>query len=324
MKLRVSKVSALIASAAAASQAENAAAQPFPFPPVAGATTYTFEGGIPFSNFSNSSVPGGALSYLDTADKIGNSIRTTGNPNPGTKFGGYGSFSVTRNIDAVNDWRFSTGFNLLSTGTQNSTASGDYISGVDILTAQSSLAERDRFGLFTFDFDFGRNWSAGIFQVRSFAGLRAVYERDRFDTTADKTGFSNYTETVTGRSSFFGLGPRAGIEFSTGNPIGIVGSFSGALMGGTRQSSVYDAVVNFGGGLPAFASDPVKSNENSWIGNLSGSLGVAWQFSPTGQLVVGYKVDQWYNVRESFNFAFIDKKQDILIQTPFIRAAFRF
>jgi hypothetical protein len=315
---RVAKVSALIASAAAASQAENAAAQPFPFPPVAGTTTYTFEGGIPFANFSNTSVPGGALSLLAVNDKIGDSIRTSGNPNPGTKFGGYGSFSVTRNIDAVNDWRFSAGFNFLNTGTQNSTASGDYFFDGGIFTARSALAERDRFGLLTFDFDFGRNWSAGIFQLRSFAGLRAVYQKDRFDTTSDKTGgFDNFTEMVTGKSWFFGVGPRAGIEFSTGNPVGIVGSFSGALMAGTRQSSVYDIVV---GSTPSI----LKQNENSWVGNLSGSLGVAWQFSPTGQLVVGYKVDQWYNVRESFSFASFDKKQDILIQTPFIKAAFRF
>jgi hypothetical protein len=332
--LRVAKISAAVASAAAASQVDAAAAQTVvPFP---GTTTFTIEGGISFSNFSNSAFPAGAVPFIpQDLDKTGASPVSSGNLDPGRRTGGYGSFSVARNIDAVNDWRFSAGFNVFGTGEHSATASQLFTGIAFSATNTAAITERDRFGLYTADFDFGRNWSAGMIRVRAFAGVRTLYTNDQFDAVfhtegTDKTGLFTTTTTVTdsmsrGRSSFFGVGPRVGVDFFAGSTFGIVGNVSGALLGGVRQSSfsTVDSVA-INGGAPTFGSTLLSNNGNGWVGNLSGSLGAAWQFSPNGELVIGYKLDKWYNVREKFAFVGFDKKEDVFIQTPFIRATLRF
>jgi hypothetical protein len=335
VKFHVSKISAVVASAAAASQADGAAAQTTAsFVP--GPWTVTVEGGVAFSNFSNSAYPAGAVPFIpQDTDKTGSTPLSSGNLNPGQRTGGYGSFSVARNINAVDDWRFSAGFNVFGSGDHSATASEAFTGDFPGATNTAAITESDRFGLYTADFDFGRHWSAGIFQFRSFVGLRALYTNDRFESVlntagTDKVGFLTDSTTIAntssvGRSDYFGLGPRAGIDFSTGAKFGFVGGFSAALLEGYRQSSystTSSAVTD--GGAPVVNGTFTSINVPSWAGNLSGNLGVSWQFSPNGQLVVGYKIDQWFNVRESFAFAGFDKKQDVLIQTPFIRATIRF
>ena len=52
-------------------------------------------------------------------------------------------------------------------------------------------------------------------------------------------------------------------------------------------------------------------------------LGVSFP-TTTGQLVVGYKIDQWFNIRDSFSFAGFDNKRDLLTQTPFIKVVLRY
>lgn len=334
--IRISKISAAMASVAAASQAETAVAQP-PAQPVAGATTVSVEGFIAFSNFSNSAYPAGAVPFIpQSLNKVGSPPQGSGNLYPGWQTGGYGSFSVARNIDAVNDWRFSAGFNVFGGTTRSATGSQIFTDffGFNV-TNTAALTERDRFGLYTADFDFGRNWSEGLMRVRAFAGVRALYTNDQFDATfhtvgTDKAGLFSSDVTTTdsaarGRSSFFGVGPRVGIDTFYGSTFGVVGNFSAALLSGYRQSNYWtNNSVSLNGGAPTFSATSVSSSGNSYVGNLSASLGVAWQFSPTGQLVIGYKLDQWYHVRETFTFAGFEKKEDVLIMSPFIRASLRF
>jgi hypothetical protein len=115
------------------------------------------------------------------------------------------------------------------------------------------------------------------------------------------------------------------MDFFAGSTFGVVGNISGALLVGSRQSSVFTTdtiVVN--GGSPTFGTNRVASNETTYVANISGTLGAAWQFSPMGQLVIGYKLDKWYNVRENFAFFGLSRKEDLFIQTPFIRATMRF
>jgi hypothetical protein len=332
---RFSKVSALVASAAALPLADSVAAQTLPSG-VPGATTFSFEGGVSFSNLSNSNYPAGAVPFIpQDLDKVGSPPRSMGDLDPGRRFGGYGSFSVARNINAVDDWRFSAGFNVFGTSERTTFASQTFTAPFFSATNSAAITERDRFGLYTADFDFGRNWTTGMVQVRAFAGLRSLYTNDRFDALlhtegTDKTGFLRSTTTIAdslsrGRSTFFGLGPRAGMDFFAGSTFGVVGNVSGALLVGSRQSSVFTTdmiVVN--GGSSIFGANLVTNNETTFVGNISGSLGAAWQFSPMGQLVIGYKVDKWYNVRENFSFSGLSRKEDIFIQTPFIRATMRF
>jgi hypothetical protein len=332
---RVSKVSALVASAAALPFADSVAAQT-PTPAAPGTTTFSFEGGVSFSNLANANFPAGAVPFIpQSAGKLGSPPLAFGNLDPGQRTGGYGSFSVARNIDAINDWRFSAGFYVFGTSQRSADASQLFTGEAFSATNTAAIAERDRFGLYTADFDFGQNSTIGFVKVRAFAGLRSLYTNDRFDDAfhlagTDKTGFLTNSTTLTdrlsqGRSSFFGVGPRVGMDFFAGSTFGIVGNFSGAVLAGSRQSSVFtnDSVV-VDGGSPTFGANRLSSSETTWVANVSGSIGAAWQFSPTGQLVIGYKLDQWYNVRENFAFFGLNRKEDILIQTPFIRATMRF
>src|ERR1700681_3221329 len=118
-----SKVSALVASAAALPLADSAAAQILP-PGPPGTTTYSFEGGVSFSNLSNSNYPAGAVPFIpQDLDKVGSPPRSFGDLDPGRRTGGYGSFSIARNIDAVNDWRFSAGFYVFGTRERSAGAS---------------------------------------------------------------------------------------------------------------------------------------------------------------------------------------------------------
>jgi hypothetical protein len=332
---RASKVSALIASAAAISHSDNAAAQFAPAAP--GTMTYSFEGGFSVSNLSTTNFPGGAVPFIpQDFDKVGSNLQSSGGPNQGWRTGGYGSFSVARNFDAINDWRFSAAFYVFGSKNGSASASQDF-SNPSIgffATNSAAVTERDRFGIYTADFDFGRNFSAGVFQVRAFSGLRGVYIKDGFDSSihtdsagSDKLGLPPLiTDTFSrGRASFYGTGPRVGVEVFTGSVFGVVGNLSGAVMGGYREANVLTTnSVAFDGGAPFLTATQLTNNEFSWVANISGSLGLAWQFAPNGQLVIGYKLDQWWNVRSNFSFAGLDRKEDVLIQTPFIKATLRF
>jgi len=170
--------------------------------------------------------------------------------------------------------------------------------------------------------------------VRAFAGLRAAYVGDGYDSGIhtvgnDKLGLSTITTTTDtlahGRASFYGVGPRVGFDFFTGSVWGLVGNLSGAVLGGYRDVTVTSfTFTSVNGVAPAVTGTQLTQNAFSYVANMSGSLGVAWQFAPNGQLVLGYKLDQWWNVRSNFSFVGLDRREDILIQTPFVKATFRF
>jgi hypothetical protein len=331
---RASKVSALIASAAAVSPVEKAMAQFAPATP--GTMTYSFEGGFAFSNLSTTNFPGGAVPFIPQAfDKLGLTPQSSGNLNQGWRNGGYGAFSVARNFDAVNDWKFSAAFYEFGSNGRSASATQQFVGFNFDAINSATVTERDRFRLYTADFDFGRFFAAGIFQVRAFAGLRGAYIGDGFDSSVgtvgtDKLGFLNTTTTVTnavsyGRASFYGVGPRVGFEFFTGSVVGLVGNLSGAVLGGQRDVSVATTFISTtDNGVPFVAVTQLTNNEFSWVANITGSLGLAWQFAPNGQIVVGYKLDQWWNVRSNFALVGFNRKEDILIQTPFVKATLRF
>jgi Legionella pneumophila major outer membrane protein precursor len=330
---RASKVSALIASAAVASS-DKALAQFAPAKP--GTMTYSFEGGFAFSNLSTTNFPNGAVPFIPQPfDKVGLPPQSSGNTDQGWRHGGYGSFSIARNFDAVNDWRFSAGFYGFNSGSGSASATQQFFGPLLDPINSASVTERDRFRLYTADFDFGRSFTAGVFQVRAFAGLRGAVVNEGYDSSirtaeTDKVGFLTTVTTVTdttsfGRASFYGVGPRAGVEFFTGSVFGLVGNLSGAVLGGQRDVSVATTSVStIDGGSPFSAFTRLTNNEFSWVANVTGSLGAAWQFAPNGQLVIGYKVDQWWNVRSSFSFVGLNRREDVLIQTPFIKATIRF
>jgi hypothetical protein len=327
----------LVAAAAAAGVPAGDGALAQPLGPSPQTTTVTIEGGIAFSNYWRSTVPGGALSLLPPVtdpDKTGSPPVSNGFNESRHNTGGYGSFSVGQTINPGLDWRFSVAMFDFGTTRASGNASQDFSGGEEPFTNTASITESNRFAFQTVDFDFGRTWSGGGFQFRAFGGLRGLYTIDRFNVAiategTDKVGLLTVLTTTTNESSigsshFTGVGPRAGLDFSTCTPFGLVGSVSGAFLGGVRSSHFDRMTTVFDGTTTSITQIQLSDNKADWVGNLSGMIGASWQFAPTGQFVVGYKLDQWFNIRDSFAFAGFNNKQDVLVQTPFFKVILRY
>lgn len=321
---------AVAAASAAGIPVAAAAAPPAPQPE----TTYTVEGGVAFSKYWQTTFPGDAASLLPSPglDKTGGPPSSTGGLQSKNNIGGYGSFSLARTFEGnpTLDWRFSVAFFGFGPTTSSASASQPVFLGASTIpfgTNTASITENDKFSFETFDFDFGQKFVSGPVQLRAFAGLRAIHTDESFSTSVDtdKVGiFSASTSTFSqGQSQFTGVGPRLGVDFNTVGPWSLVGSVSAAFMGGDRQSQFTTTMTSVFLGQTVTGTN-FSEDRASWVGNLEGILGVAWQFSPNGQVMVGYRADEWYNIRSSFSFAGFSNKQDVFTQAPFLRVTLRY
>jgi hypothetical protein len=328
---------AIAAASAAGIPLGGAAAQP-PEQPSTG-TTVSVEGGIVFSNYWQTTFPGSPASLLpgvsSGADKTGSPPNSTDPLQSRKNVGGYGAFSVGRDFNAMLDWRFSAAFYGFGTTSSSGSASQFFSGSFTSFTNTASITETDRFSFQTFDFDVGEKFTQGPIQFRAFAGLRGLHTDELFTTNVgatgtDKIGFETFGTTNTntlaqGSSEFLGIGPRAGVDFNTTGAWRLFGSVSGAVIEGQRQSQYSTATsVSLGGATTTITGISALGDRFDWVGNLEGVIGVAWQFSPNGQLAVGYKIDQWYNIRDSFSYAGFSNKQDVLTQTPFLKVTLRY
>ncbi len=314
----------VIAAAAAAVTVptghEAAQAQSIAPPTFTPKTTISFEGGFLFSNYSPANIfPGG----VPTVGKLGTTTSNgslLGNKN----YGGYGAISFGQDINPLYDWRVSTAFNAFQNNNRNAstTVSGVFI--IDPFTETNSVTATDKFHYLTFDFDVGRRWEKGNLQLRTFAGLRALRTSDSFtilstDVT-EKLGTSSVITSMSGDSHFTGVGPRIGLDMFYGSTFGIVGSVSAAAIWGIRDSHFTTNVFNVKGGVST-----MSQSRSAWVENLSGSLGFNWQFAPNAYLVLGYKADAWWNIRDNFSYTGIEfnRDKDILSHGPFLRVTVR-
>jgi hypothetical protein len=310
--------------------------------PLPQGTWVSVEGGVAFSNYWRTTFPGNPTSLLPSvfdSDKTGSPPVSTGPLQSKHNLGGYGSFSLGTTVNPTVDWRFSVAVFEFGTTTSSASASQFFTGGLFPFTNTASISERDRFAFQLADFDFGKNWSDGTVQFRAFAGLRALHTIDRFNVSlatdgTDKIALFTIANTVTdanstGKSEFTGVGPRIGLDVSVGSPFGLVGSVSAAFIGGYRnahfdQISTTTTSIFLGPTTTSLSQSRVSDNRADWVGNLSGMIGATWQFNPTGQLIVGYKIDEWFNIRDSFKFAGFNNKQDLLVQTPFLKVLLRY
>jgi hypothetical protein len=335
-------ISTALAAASAASIPLGVAAAQTAEPPSTGTTTFSFEGGVAFSNYWQTTYPGNPANLLpgvpSSADKTGAAPVSSAPLQSPHNDGGYGSFSVSRDIDSMIDWRFSAAFYDFGATSSSASASQAYSGRDASFTNTAAITETDRFSFETFDFDFGRKGMLGPIQFRAFAGLRGLHTDDTFATDTatvgtDKVGsypLDTY-ETVNtgtyavGTSEFVGIGPRVGFDFNTVGTWSLVGSVSAAWIGGQRQSDYESTTTtSINGGTPTITATGTYSDRYTSVSNLEGMVGVAWQFSSYGQVLVGDKFDAWYDIRDSFAFAGYGNKQDLQTQTPFLRVTIRY
>ena len=281
------------AAAAVAAPAGHAQAQSN-VPSFTPKTMISAEGGFLFANYQSPIA----------------SIGKVGLPGSSNNTGGYGAISFGQDINPFYDWRISGAFNAFRQNNQGGSTSGLFFTDT---TTQS-----DKFSFLTFDFDVGRRWENGNLQLRTFAGFRGLRTADNFgalDTTVSKLGTS--LSSLSGDSHFTGLGPRVGLEMFYGSTFGVVGSVSAAAIFGVRDSTftsnVDGVLTNMG------------QNKWTWVENISGSLGLSWQFAPGYSVVVGYKADQWWNIRDNFSYTGMTSQgdKDVLTHGPFLRVTVR-
>jgi hypothetical protein len=317
-------VLAAAASAAALPVGDQAHAQ---MAPTSGSGPWvSFEGGVLFSNFGNTTFPNGAIPSLPSAgfDKVPNGP-TTGDYSTHRSNGGYGSFTLGQAIPGGADWRFTTSVFQLGTfkGTGSATNSftGDFFDQFGSATA----GERQRLLFGTIDFDLGHRFNAGTFEFRAFAGVRGIHMHEWIDqftnSTSDKVGEDApppgiFATTSQFSSRFDGAGPRVGIDFQSHATFGFFGSASTAVMFGPRNSSY----LTTGSGGPL----SVQVQSVDWIGNVSGTFGLMWRFLPNGVLQVGYRADEWVNMAESFSFVGLNQNRNVFTQSPFLRVTVQY
>src|SRR5581483_11673787 len=271
-------------------------------------TTISVEGGFLFSNYTS---PDAFAASSPSTGKIGT---------PGDKkYGGYGAISFGQDINPLYDWRISAAFNAFRSA--NGSASGSFPVPI-VGSITNTITETDKFHFLTLDFDVGRRWENGDLQLRAFAGLRGLRTADDFsnleNVTVGKLGSAS--SSVTGTSHFTGIGPRIGLDMFYGSTFGVVGSVSGAVIWGIRDSNVTITST-----VPVSFSSTQSDSKSTWVENLSGSLGLAWQFAPGASLVLGYRADAWWNIRDDFSYTGINfnNDKDIVVHGPFIRVTVR-
>ncbi len=268
--------------------------------------TVSIEGGLLFSDFSPSTlfpsgVPGASKGLFPT---------TEGSLTPKKNIGGYGAISFGQDINQDFDWRISAAFNAFRTNSRSATTTST--------RETHSVTESETFKFLTIDFDIGRKWENGNLKFRTFAGLRGLRTVDDFSDTDLIIELGTTTTLTGGNSHFTGVGPRIGLDFFYGSTFGIVGSASAAAIWGVYDSSLFLTSTSTGIGGSS-------QNRSGWIENVSGSLGFQWEFAPRYYIVLGYKADMWWNIRDDFGFTGIDfnRDKDIFSHGPFLRVTVR-
>ena len=378
-KMRPFGTLAVAASAAALPMGGNAQAADYPVKaePVAPVWVphwyFSAEGGVLISDYSRSAFPDGLEPGF--SDKFGDVCSDTifvdctthrsGSLGSRRNIGWYGALSIGRDIDPVWDWRLSGSFNSFFPNRRSAAVNQAALSSGDttgaFINTSRLVTETDRFRFATLDFDLGRKWEQGLLHLRAFGGFRALATDDTFNISdAEAKGLiisgtdtlftsqaNRFTQTD-GRSHFFGIGPRIGVEGFYGTNWGVAGSASAAALPGWRYSTFDQASASTGSATicdtsvtPTTCVGPftfnvanaanAKRSQFTVVGDLAASLGLAWRPTPIVGVEAGYRVEALLNVRDSFAFAnavalsgHFDEKRDVVIHGPYVKAVIRY
>jgi hypothetical protein len=216
--------------------------------------------------------------------------------------GGYGAFSVGRDINDTLDWRLSAAFTAFEEAVNDFVFEfGDEGFSIDDFDHQ------------TVDFDLGWNTSTNNVTWRLFGGVSFAHIETSSFTSVEEFPLIESDQD----EEFYGAGPRIGAEFSYGQTYGVAGLFSAAVFGGSRDTT---GSLFIDGDL----EESVDDEETVWVGNLRASLGVFAKPSESTTFTVGYRVDAWFNVRgESLSSEFT-QDEDTVSHGPFVKVATEF
>lgn len=169
-------------------------------------------------------------------------------------------------------------------------------------------------------------------ELRLFGGLRALHFSDDTDVALSDEG-SGVPDTLSTRnltdieidSSFFGVGPRAGLEISHilgQSAFGLSGGFSVAVLAGLMdvETSASSAIISTQAANPVPADFNPGSGESSFgvVLNVEGNIGLDISVSDTSAVTLGYQAEYFQNVRHRTDI-FDSDSADYLSHGPFAR-----
>ena len=285
--MKIKKIMTSVSAIALASAANGAALAQEAATPDAGKYTLSFEGA--FGNLDNA-----------PADKWGASGGSGGQDKFGAKSLSYaGAISLKRDLGQNRDVTFGMTFAGNPSNIQNF-ASNSGFSGSDGsgYNYASSLTNDLSFGAMDVEMGLTRNLSVG--DVRFFGGIRGLAMNTSSDFLVDKTGvgldagnFLSFDTNV--HSSFVGVGPRAGVGFSTGPKaagFGVSASVAAAALFGQRKDDELTGIETNSGG----ASSGGSQTEFQTVMNVDGKLSLDYYFSEQAKASLGYQARQFWNV----------------------------
>jgi len=289
--MKINKIMTSVSAIALASASTGAAFAQEAATPDAGKYTLSFEGA--FGNLDNA-----------PADKWGASGGSGGQDKFGAKSLSYaGAISLKRDLGQNRDVTFGMSFAGNPSNIQNFALNSGFIgSDGSGYNYASSLTNDLSFGAMDVEMGLTRNLSVG--DVRFFGGIRglAMNTSSDFlaDATADKTGVGVSIEANV-HSSFVGVGPRAGVGFSTGPKaagFGVSASVAAAALFGQRKDDVQGGIeTNIGGsGGPQSISQAESQTEFQTVMNVDGKLSLDYYFSEQAKASLGYQARQFWNV----------------------------
>ncbi len=250
---------------------------------------------------------GGAIFSRHTSNSIGTDDKLSFDRD----VGGYGAISVRRFIEPDLDWRL--------TGRYGAFVDNNGSDSFNEFPISASLFGETSKEFASVDFDIGHHFQHPGVQGRIFAGVRGLYSREAgakgvsFSDAIDKTSFDGASS---GSSTFFGAGPRAGLEMlfkDEGDKFGIeVAGSAAVLLGNERRKQSFSG--EFCNPFPGNCNGgSISQTRNRFhvLTNLAASLGVQMMVNDNSSVTIGYQGEMWTQ-------RFFDDTS--LIHGPFIRA----
>jgi opacity protein-like surface antigen len=167
----------------------------------------------------------------------------------------------------------------------------------------------------TIDLDAGYHFNGNPL-TRFLFGIRVLHSDDSLRFTAD------FNTRQTFDAEGWAFGPRVGIQSETmlgSSNFGFVAEASGSILFGSFDTDTFTSDTG--------TSDSYSDSRTLY--NLEGLAGLSWHASDRLTFTAGYRLQQWWNLREGtsisdFGDFFLTADGDPLVHGPFLRAATTF
>ena len=286
--------------------------------------TLSLEGGVgTIDNPWVDKLSSGGSDGEDYEDKFGDSSHTSF----------MGSVSLSRERAPMKDVSVGLTFGG-SLDTEADFRVDDIFSGDPGVASFSTEVSQD-FSFAALDVELGQTIPLAAANVRYHYGLRGLSTSTSLDKIGELrgsgsgSGGSSFSISAAGRieSTFLGIGPRAGIGFSTtpasapalGN-FGVSGNLGASVLFGNREDTSSFSISNIGS--PFFDSSFSSSfseteSDSKTVFGLDAQIAVDYNLSPTSKLSAGYQLQQFWNV-DVVSDEDTDDREPRLIQGVFV------